>query len=146
VALELSASDRALLDRVGRHPCLPSNCLAPVLGTSAETTRRRLDRLIARGLLRLVEPDEVDAGSADLELVELTVARCELVTARRGLTLPAVRANDLACSGPDRPVGTRRKLLENLEHTLGADAVFVSLIETARQATAAVRDGMLVER
>lgn len=146
VSLELSGSDRALLDLVGRHPFLPSAHLATVLGTSVETTRRRRSRLIARGLLRLVGPEEVDAKVAVLELVELTAAGLELVAAQQGLPLgAAVRANGLAGGGPDRPIGTRRKLLADLEHTLGADGVFVSLIETAQRAATAGWDDALIE-
>jgi hypothetical protein len=44
------------------------------------------------------------------------------------LSVPqAVRYNGLAGGGPEHEVGARHHLLRNLEHTIGADAVFVDL-------------------
>jgi hypothetical protein len=61
-------------------------------------------------------------------LAELTVQGLELVAAQQGLSVPqAVRYNGLAGGGPEREVGARHHLLRNLEHTVGADAVFVDL-------------------
>lgn len=146
VALRLTAADRALLDFVGRHPFLPVARLAAVLGESVLATRRRRDRLIGQGLLRLVEPGEVGRDAAGQELGELTGEGLALVAAQQGLSLgAAVRANGLAGGGPARPLGARRTLLAHLAHTLGADAVCVALIAAARRRAAAGGDDAVVE-
>jgi len=134
VALTLSPAALSLLDLVACHPFLSREHLATVLGWEDERVRVRRNRLIARGLMRLVEADE--AGKhAMRELVEATVEGLELVATQRGLTLSvAVRELGLAGGGPDQPIGARRKLLQHLPHTLGADAVFVSLYVTAQVA------------
>lgn len=146
VALSLSVSDRELLDLVGRHPFLPSESLAVVLDWSPPALLRRRDRLIAQGLLRLAGADEAGADGADHELVEATAGGLALVAAQQGLPLgAAVRANGLAGGGPAQPIGARGQLLAYPAHTLGADAIFVRLIGTARRRAAAGWDDALVE-
>ena len=145
VALGLSATDRALLDLVGRHPFLTAGRLAAFAGRPPAATRQRLDRLVAVGLLRRVGPQEAPAVPGVHGLAELTLAGLRLVAAQQGLTLgAAVRANGLAGGGPDTPVGARRTLLWRLAHTVGADGVFVGLAAGARRG-AAGRDGALLE-
>jgi hypothetical protein len=145
VALTLPPADRMLLDLVACHAFLPREHLATVLGWEDERVRVRRNRLIARALMRLVGTDE--AGKhAMLELVELTVEGLELVAAQRGLSLAvAVRELGLAGGGPEQPIGSRRKLLQHLAHTLGADAIFVSLYRTARELAAMGQDDAMVE-
>lgn len=146
VALSLSLSDRQLLDLVGRHPFLPSASLALVLDWSPAALLRRRDRLIGRGLLRLLGPGEAGEDGGGLELAEATVAGLALVAAQHDLTLgAAVRAIGLAGGGPDHPTGARRLLLKHPAHTLEADDVFVRLIATARRRAAAGWDDVLVE-
>jgi len=145
VALTLSPADRLLLDLVACHPFLPREHLATVLDWTDERVRVRRNRLIARGLMRLVAADEA-GKQAMRELVEVTVEGLELVAAQRGLTLSvAVREIGLTGGGPEQPLGARRKLLQHLPHTLGADAVFVSLYRTARQLAAKGHDDAVVE-
>ncbi|MGE3599182.1 MAG: replication-relaxation family protein, partial [Dehalococcoidia bacterium] len=145
IALRLSAADRALLDLVGRHPFLTQEGLATVMGSSARATRRRSDRLIGLGLLRVLGPEEAVAD-AGVELVELTAAGLALLAAQQGLTLgAAVRANGLAGGGLDQPIGARRSLLKHPAHTLGADACFVDLAATARRLRMGGSDDALVE-
>jgi hypothetical protein len=143
-ALVLSASDRELLDCVGRHPFLPSPSLATVLDTSAAALRRRRDRLVGQGLLRLL--GKVRGAARDRQPVELTVAGLTVVAAQHGLTLgAAIRARGLAGGGPEHPVGARGLLLQHLDHTLEADDIFVRLIAVARRRVAGGWDDALVE-
>ena len=87
-----------------------------------------MERLIDLGLARLLDGDEVSGAPQEQGLVELTGSGLALVAAQQGLSLGvAVRLNGLAGAGSDRPAGARRQLLRHLRHTLGADAVFVSL-------------------
>ncbi len=146
VVLGLSPSELELLDLVGAHPFLPPDRLAVLLGWPPPTVQRRCRQLLARGLLRRLEPGEVKAEFAVAELLEATAAGLALVAARQGLSLAvAVRANGLAGGGPDQPIGSRQKLLKELAHTRGADDLFVSLCRTARARAAAGWDDALVE-
>jgi hypothetical protein len=63
------------------------------------------------------------------------------VAAQQSLGLVrAVQLNGLAGGGPDQPTGTRRLLLRNLDHTVGVDALFISIIRSLA-ATAATKEG-----
>lgn len=146
VALQLTASDRELLDLIGRHPFLPAEGLAIALGWTPRWARQRRSRLMARGLVRLVGEDEVGVEPARWGLAELTATGLTLVAAQQGLSLAmAVRLRGLAGGGPGHPVGVRRSLLKHLRHTVGADAVFLGLIARARRLTAQGGDEALIE-
>ncbi len=145
-AIGLSPTDRALLDFVGRHPFQPPERLASVLGWQVKWARQLRNRLMARGLMRLLGPEEVGADFGALELVELTEAGLALVAAQQGLPLAAaVRYNGLAGGTPDNPIGSRRQLVAHLSHALGVDGILVDLMETARRAVASANDEALVE-
>ncbi len=145
LALELTPTDRHLLDLIGRHPFLPSDSLAILSETNAKTLRQRRNRLMARGLLRLAGADEI-GDLAKRELVELTLDGLKLAAAQQGLTLmTAVHIGGLAGGGPKDSVGTRPVLVKRLAHTLGTDAVFVHMALTARRRRAAGWDDELVE-
>jgi len=116
-----------------------------VVAWPLDTLRRRRNRLVDHGLIRLVGPDEI-GKQAGLQLVELTKAGLELVAAYRGLSLGvAVREIGFAGGGPHEPIGARTKLLCNLAHTIGVDELFVSLYGTARRFVEAGGDDALVE-
>lgn len=125
--LTLTGMERDLLDLIGRHPLLSPDSLAAVLGWEVRRLRERLARMIRSGLVRLLEVGE-RRTSGLWGLAELTVQGLKLVAAQQGLSVPqAVRSNGLAGGGPECEVGARHHLLRNLEHTIGADAVFVDL-------------------
>lgn len=145
VALTLTPADYRLLSVLACHPFLSPDKLAIVLAWQLETVRRRRNRLVDRGLIRLVEPDEI-GKDANLQLVELTRAGLELVAAYRGVSLSvAVREVGFAGGGPDDPIGARIKLLRNLAHSLGVDELFVSLYSTAQRDAAAGGDDAMLE-
>lgn len=144
VALDLTPADRALLDMLARHPFLSTDDLATALGCDAASVQRRQDRLAGAGILRVLTLEET--GDEAAEQVELTRSGLVLVAHSQGLSLgTAVRWNGLAGGGPQRPIGTRGKLLQDLAHTRGADAVFLGLLRTARELACAGRDDALVE-
>ena len=125
--LTLTGMERDLLDLIGRHPFLSPDSLAAVLGWEVRRLRERLARMIRFGLVRLVEVGERRTKGLS-GLAELTVQGLELVAAQQGLSVPqSVRYNGLAGGGPQHEVGARHHLLRNLEHTIGADAVFIDL-------------------
>jgi len=131
VALRLSPADYTLLALVAAHPFLPLDGVATVLNSSIASTRRRHNRLISMGLIRLVTAEEI-GGEAARQLSELTGEGLELVAAYHGLSLPvAIRELGLVGGGDDQPVGARRPLLRQLAHTMGADDIFVRLYRTA---------------
>ena len=81
-----------------------------------------------------------------MELVELTADGLALVAAQYGLSFGrAVRHLGLTGGGPERPIGTRQRLLASLTHTLGADAIFVSLVCMVKKLAALGSDDALVE-
>jgi hypothetical protein len=141
---ELGAAARAALDVVGRHPFLPTSALGQVLGRDVRWARERRAELVQRGLVRVVPTEELPmtgVGRVDA-LLESTARGLGLLASFLGLTLAAaVRYHGLAGGGPRTPVGSRRALLRHLQHTLGTDALFVSLAHT----TYGHRDGTLVE-
>lgn len=129
----LGAADRELLDVLGRHPFLPLAGLVAVLGCTVERCRRRRDRLVNSGLARVLEAREAGRHAA-LGLAELTVEGLQVLAAQQGLSLSeAVRHEGLVGGGSNTPVGTRRSLLRDLEHTLESDAVFVELRRAAER-------------
>lgn len=136
---DLSPTEWALLDLIGRHPFLPSDRLHTVRDASVAETRRRRNHLLDLGLARLVGRGELCEECARRELVELTVAGLVRLAARQGMTLAAaVRHNGLAGGGPASPIGNRRQLLATPAHTLGTDEVFLTLIRSCRRAGAGV--------
>jgi hypothetical protein len=141
IALGLTVTDRILLDLVGRHPFLTLDRLAMVLGWSVSSVRRRRDRLISVGLMRLLAFDEISQEIADLELVELTGEGLTLCAAQQGLSLAAaVHVNGIAGGGPEQPIGSRCMLIAQLSHTLGVDDIFINLVHPKRH-SAATRSG-----
>jgi hypothetical protein len=141
----LAPSDQALLGVIGRHPFLTIADLSAVLGWSIEWTRWRRNTLIRQGLVRLLTAEEV-GDHAPAGPAELTASGLAVVAAFLGLTVAdGVRYHGLAGGGPKRPVGSRRSLLRHLEHTLGVNAVFVSLYRTAQQLAAASSDDAMLE-
>jgi hypothetical protein len=134
LALRTAPSDSYFLNTVGRHPFLPIDGLATVLGWSTGRTRLRCKELIQRGLVRLLDRSEVAGVPTDLP--ELTADGLRLVAAELGFPLHrVVLIEGLAGGGPDEAIGRRRNLVRNLAHTLGADAVFTHLYGMARRHT-----------
>lgn len=141
-AAGLTIDRHALLQLVGRHPFLPVEHVATMLGVRVRDARARLERLVAAGLVRWVgaaaDSEPLPLGlardeMAALALCELTRAGLRLLAALLGLPLArAERLHGLAGGGPERPTHTRRPLARALAHTLGADAVFVALHVTSR--------------
>jgi hypothetical protein len=129
---KLSTGERVLLDLLGRHPFTHSQVLAAVLGVSALWVRRYTTSLVRRGLAQPVLQPAMTPGH---EIgVELSVAGLRRLCAYLGVPLgTAVRFHGLAGGGHWSPVGARRALLRNMEHTMGADVVFAQIAQAARQ-------------
>lgn len=145
IALTLTPAHYRLLNVVACHPFLSPDKLAIVLAWLLEIVRRRMNRLVELGLIRLVDPDEIEKH-ANLQLLELTRAGLEFVSAYRGLSLSvAVREIGFAGGGPNDPIGARTKLLQSLAHTRGVDELFVSLYGTAQRVKAAGGDDAMLE-
>src|SRR5438128_1474408 len=110
--------DQVILDLIGRHPFLPTDSLAALLGRHHSWVRTRQMRLIARGLLRVVPAEEVTPPELALrELLELTRCGLDVLATLLGLPLGlAARHHGLAGGGPTRPVGPRAALLAHLSH------------------------------
>ncbi|MCC7369267.1 MAG: replication-relaxation family protein [Chloroflexi bacterium] len=123
---------------------MPAESLATVLGWEVRRVRQRRQHLIQFGLVRLLGAEEIKSIPAD-DLTELTEAGLRLVAAQHGLSLTgAIRFNGLAGGSSARPFGTRELLTRNLNHTVGADGIFVGLHRIVRTiGTSADDDGVL---
>ena len=138
-----------LLGLVARHPLLTRPQLATVLDISRARAGQLIRRLEAAGWVRSIAPararPEVLGGGqvrqGCLALVELTPAgRRE---AARRLLLPAgVAARHHGLLGT---AASLRQFVRHLDHTRGANAVFVALVSTARRLTECGGDDALVE-
>jgi hypothetical protein len=156
VALQLSSSDRELLDLIGRHPFLSPWHLATPVGRSVRRLHQECKRLEAFGLTRVVRPEKVPAPNRKpsvrkraipltrealtaeaivrLELTELTRRGMELLAATWGIPAKAAQPiNALAGGGPDDSFGPRGELIKHLAHTVEANGVCVDLIMDARR-------------
>ncbi|MDQ6670319.1 MAG: replication-relaxation family protein [Chloroflexota bacterium] len=124
---------------IARHPLLTHQQLATLLGTSAFRINQLLAQLLARDWLRAIPPDEVPSDVLALisgrqrrpAHVELTPAG-RLEAARRLLLPSAVATRYHGLLGND---GRTRQFLRHIDHTLGANAVFVALVAAARLVT-----------
>ena len=139
----LTPRDRIVLGILGRHPFLADEALADVLGRTVGWARARRAELVRRGLARVV--DRTNCGppmQGRRELVEVTIEGLRMLAGYVGLSLPtALRYHGLTGGGPRTPVGPRRALLANLDHTLAADGVCAAIARVARTR----RDGSLVD-
>jgi hypothetical protein len=145
VALVVTPSDYRVLEVVGFHPFLTANQMSDVLGDSTASVRRRLNRLLALGLIRSPSVDEVSEQTL-LAMSELTKDGLKLVAARLGLSLTvAAREFGLVGGGPNEPTGSRSKLVRTLAHTQGTDEIFVGMYRQARKRSAAGHDEEIVE-
>ncbi len=145
VALTVTPADYRLLEVAGFHPFLTVNQMSDVLGSGTTPVRRRLNRLLELGLIRHPGVEEVGDATSQ-EFLELTMRGLTLVATHLGLALAvAVRDLGLVGGGPDKPVGSRRKLVRTLAHTRGADDIFVRLYRQARKHTTAGCDEAMVE-
>lgn len=133
IALQLSWTDRQLLDFVARHPFLSKEDLALVFQWEPAWARQRRNKLIRLDLMRLVTADEVGEEMAERDLVEVTYKGLLLVAAHQGLSLAmAVRYNGLAGGGSDEPIGARENLVRYFAHTLGVNAVCLGWYRVAQ--------------
>jgi hypothetical protein len=143
--LALKGLDRDLLDLIGRHPFLSADSLATVIGWEARRLRERLTRMMRLGFARLVEDGETRTPIR-AEMIELTVDGVALVAAQQGLSIArAVHFSGLAGGGPEHEVGARRLLLRQVQHTLGADAIFVGLYRRLGVATETTGGDAVIE-
>ncbi len=144
-ALVVTLTDYWLLEVIGFHPYLTANQLSDVLGSGTAPVCRRLNRLLGLDLIR--HPSVEEVGDATFqEFHELTMRGLTLVATHLGLSLAvAVRELGLVGGGPDKPVGSRRKLVRTLAHTRGADDIFVRLYRRARVRMVAGYDEAMME-
>ncbi|MCW5848972.1 MAG: replication-relaxation family protein [Anaerolineae bacterium] len=146
IARELTATDRSLLDFLGRHPFLSALDIATVMNWSLTWATTRLDRLLTLELLRYVEREEVGEEVAAAGLVELTAAGVVLAAAHQGLSVSAaIRHTGLVGGGADHPFGSRANLVQNFAHTWGVHALFMGLYRTAQRFRARGSNDAVVE-
>lgn len=146
LSLAITATDRYLLDFVGRHPFLSPGDLTVVMACTPPWAEVRCRGLAAKGLMRFLAAPEVGKEMAARRLVELTDVGLALVAVHEGLSLKsAVRYNGLAGGGPDTPIGSRAGLVQYLRHTLGVNGVALSFYRAAQAARAKGQDDAVIE-
>jgi len=134
---------------IARHPLLTRQQLASLLHTSTPRIARLTAGLMGRAWLRPVTIDNLRPGSdasthaqvPRLGLVELTAAGQQ--EAARRLLVPAGLAQRR--HGVTVADTSGRGVLRHLQHTLGANAFFVSLAAAATQVTSRGGDEALVD-
>jgi hypothetical protein len=128
-----------VLHLIGRHPFLTVEQLAHLLGTTAARIRRVEQELVGSGSLRQIELDELPAdtiglGSDErraLGLVEITIVGRRRLASWLGLE-PTVATRYHGLIGNARGhAGRRKRLLQTLPHTIGANGVFVAFAVAA---------------
>jgi hypothetical protein len=134
---------------LARHPLLTRQQLATLLGTSSARTARLVGQLKNRGWVRALAvadlPRDLDGLAShrlrSMALVELTPGGRREAARRLLLDGPvAVRHHGLIGKA-----GSRGRLLRHLAHTLGVNAVFVTIVLAARRVTQAGGDDALEE-
>jgi hypothetical protein len=133
-----------VLDLAGRHPYLSVDQLADMVGSTRSQTAQLLNAQATRGLLRLLRPDEISSQQLQLpkrersclRLVEITAAGYRELARWLGLdSAAAARHHGLGGGDGVEWSGPNNRLRRALAHTLGANAVFVTLTISARTAT-----------
>jgi hypothetical protein len=142
-----------VLHLVGRHPLLTAGQIARLLGTSIARIKRLEQELIESGWLRRIELDELPHGGIGLDfhdfgslcLVEVTLAGRRRLATWLGLE-PMMASRYHGLIGIARGhAGRRKRLLQTLAHTIGANGVFVAFAVAAESARAHGGTDLLTE-
>lgn len=140
-----------MLDLIGRHPLLTIKQLADLLGVTPRRVLYLRNCLIQQGLVRLLGVSDLGPCAQGrrpgnrvplADLAELTDAGRRQLARQLGMSVPAARRYHGLFGGTPRH---RRRALRNLEHTVGANQVFVTLAVVARHARARGGDEALEE-
>ncbi len=135
--LALTRPDRAILQLLGRHPFLTPEEIAVLFGWTCRRTSERCQRLVHQGLLRRLDEQERRGHPDAAGRLELTRQGLRLVAAqRRSGVSGASNQSTIIGGGPDRPSRWRKHLADHLDHTIGANRVFVDLCRAARREAA----------
>ena len=134
---------------VARHPLLTRQQLATLLGTSPTRIGHLVGQLMNHGWIRAIAAPDLPHGAGGptldqvqrLALVNLTPAGRREAARRLLLAGPVARRHH----GVLRGAATLRRLLRHLDHTLGANAVFVAIALAARGVTRSGGDDALDE-
>ena len=121
-----------VFELLARHPLLTRAQVAGLVGTTAPRVAALENRLVERGWLRPIDPkaaSTVQMTARPTEFVELTAAG----------TREALRRLRLTNSDAEHQLGfvgsrsrARRRMLRQVDHTIGANAFFVGLARAAR--------------
>jgi hypothetical protein len=141
-----------VLHLIGRHSCLTVHNMADLLGTRVDRIRRIQCELMADGLLRQIEFEELPVG-AGLDCEQYTKLGLAEITNKGRRTLAswlglgpgtATRYHGFIGNGR-RDRGRRWRLLRTLFHTMGVNSVFVAFAIAANAVHRAGGSDDLVE-
>jgi len=124
-----SPTEKRMLDWLGHHPLLLAGDLAVILRVSRELAQRLLDSLFRYGLVDSTNKRLEDEASASHRYF-LTHVGLRLLAARDGVPPRRyARHGVVAAAMPGKQGGGRlQTLLRQLDHTVGVNRFFVSLI------------------
>jgi Replication-relaxation len=122
-----------VLHLIGRHSCLTVHNMADLLGTRVDRIKRIQSELMAGGLLRQIEFEELPVGSGfdceqftKLGLPEITNKGRRTLASWLGLGPGAATRYHRFIGNGRRDRGRRWRLLRTLFHTMGVNSVFVA--------------------
>lgn len=129
LSLVTSPTEKRMLEWLGHHPLLSADDLAVVLRVSRELPQRLLDNLLRYGLVDFTDKRLRDEASASHRYF-LTHVGLRLFAARDGVPPRRyARHGIVAAAMPGKQGGGRlQTLLRQLDHTVGVNRFFVSLI------------------
>ena len=124
-----SPTEKRMLEWLGHHPLLSADDLAVILRVSRELAQRLLDNLSSYGLVDSTDKRLEDEASASHRCF-LTHVGLRLLAARDGVPPRRyARHGVVAAAMPGKQGGGRlQTLLRQLDHTVGVNRFFVSLI------------------
>ena len=137
LSLKLTRPDRGILQLLGRHPFLTPDEIGVLFGWTAKRTHDRCRHLIGQGLLRTLDEQETRGHPDAAGRLELTKEGLRLVAAqRRSGVSAATNQSTIIGGGPASPSLWRTDLVDHLDHTIGANRVFVGLCLAAGRQSA----------
>jgi len=128
LALATGATEKRLLDCLGRYPLLTTAELGVVLGVAPHFTRRAVERLLRIGLI-VRHGEEQDPEDRYC----LTVLAIRLLALRDGVPFRRYLQHAPVTAMPEEPTHGLPTLLQQRDHTVGTNSFFVSMLTRATE-------------
>lgn len=127
LSLTISEIERRLLDCLGQHPLLTEPQLATVLGVQPRVLGYAIGRAVRHRLIAVYE-----RADTRIPYYCLTATGLELLALRDGVPLRRYARHTPLTALPARHSGPLPTLLQQFEHTVGANSFFVNWLHEVR--------------